>query len=178
MARRGGGFEFQPWHALALGGAVLGYALFSSFRSGGPRLSFPGPAEDYANLENEYECDPRERRGTSAFRSFVVRNFGGTDLGIVRDCASAPSGHYAGKSWDWGIDGANVEGLFRYLFENQHEVLRRAGLTYAIYNGRIWNTRSRQWQNYTGSNPHTDHVHFSFSTPGSYGQTSFYRAIA
>lgn len=177
---RPGGYQFQPWHALAIGGAVLGYALLSRLGKGGPSLSFPGPAEGFASYESEYECDPRERRGTSAFRSFIRRNFGGTDMGIIRDCGASenPSGHYAGKAWDWGVDGANVPAALDYLLANNAEIFRRAGLTYMIYNQRIWNAWTRAWQNYTGADPHTSHVHFSFSTPGSLGQTSLYRAIA
>jgi len=170
---------FKPWYALALGGGALAFALIASGRKG-RRPSFSGPAEGFAGLEDENLCAPGEPAGTSAFRNFVTQNFGGSDLGISRACAAAPSGHYSGRSWDWGTltNNARPDALFRYLFANNAEALRRAGITYLIYNQQIWNTRSQVWQPYNGPNPHTDHVHISFSTPGSLGQTSFYRGRA
>lgn len=177
MAR---GYEFQPWHALALGGGLLGIAVLSRLGGSGPRIRFRGPAEGYANLEDESACIPQEPPGTRAFAQFVMKNFGGADYGIFRPCAGGSSGHYSGKAWDWNttVGRPQVDALLSYLFANNNEVIRRAGITYLIWNRRIWNTRSQTWQTYTGANPHTDHVHFSFSTPGAQGQTSFYRSLA
>lgn len=174
------GFQFEPWHALAVGGGLLGIALLSRLGSGAPRLRFSGPAEGYAPLEDETLCERIEPPGTRAFAQFVMRNFGGADYGIFRECLGGRSGHYSGRAWDWNttVGRPQVDALFRYLFANNHEVLRRAGITYIIWNRQIWNTASRRWQAYTGESAHTDHVHFSFSTPGSRGQTSFYRALA
>lgn len=173
-------FRFEPWHALALGGGILGIALISRLGGAGPRIRFIGPAEGYSPLEDESLCAPSEPRGTRAFANFVMKNFGGGDYGIARDCGGGLSGHTSGRAWDWNttIGRPQVNALLEWLFANNDEVIRRAGITYLIWNGRIWNTRSRTWQAYTGPNPHTDHVHFSFSTPGSQGQTSFYRSLA
>jgi hypothetical protein len=174
-------YQFEPWHALALGGGLLAIALLSRIR--GPRPSFATAAEGFATPTDETLCDPTEKTGTRAFANYVMRNFGGFDLGIVRACDPAagatakPSGHHSGRAWDWGVAGANVDGLLDLLFEDDGELIRRAGITYIIYNGVIWNAWTRTWQPYTGKNPHTDHVHFSFSTPGALGQTSFYHAL-
>lgn len=170
-------YRFEPWHALALGGGVLGLALLAKGSGAAARRRFASAAEGFASLEDESSCTQLEVRGTELFRDFVLRTYGGTDLGIFRACADAPSGHYSGRSWDWGTlsGNADVDGLFRYLFANNGEILRRAGITYLIHNQQIWNARSQVWQPYTGPNPHTDHVHFSFSTPGALGQTSFYQ---
>ncbi len=41
------------------------------------------------------------------------------------------------------------------------------GVKYIIWNRRSWNPQRGTWAPYTGSNPHTDHVHITFnSTPG------------
>lgn len=39
----------------------------------------------------------------------------------------------------------------------------RLGVDYIIWNGKSWNSRRKTWANYTGSNPHTDHVHVTFN---------------
>lgn len=177
MAR---GYVFQPWHALALGGGLLGIAVLSRLGGTGPRIAFRGPAEGYAPLEAETLCEPGERPGTRAFANFVMKYFGGGDYGITRDCGGALSGHTAGRAWDWNttVGQPKVNALLEWLFANNDEVIRRAGIMYLIWNRRIWNTRSRTWQAYTGASPHTDHVHFSFSRAGALGQTSFYRSLA
>ncbi len=45
---------------------------------------------------------------------------------------------------------------------------RRFGIMYIIWNHQIWGTYAPQrgWAPYTGSVPHTDHIHFSFSWDG------------
>ena len=42
---------------------------------------------------------------------------------------------------------------------------RRLGIMYIGYNKRIWGSyrASEGWRKLSNSNPHTDHVHFSFS---------------
>jgi len=43
---------------------------------------------------------------------------------------------------------------------------------YIIWNKRSWNSRRKSWAPYTGSNPHTDHVHITFKkTPPAGGLT-------
>lgn len=166
-----GKVKIKPWQYLTAG-ALVGFFLLSRKS----RPSWNSPIEGYSPLESEEGCDPTEKPGVKAFRSYVLSHFGGTDMGILRDCNSGGvSGHKIGKSWDWGVAGGNVIGLLNFLFANDNEVIRRAGITYFIWNRHIWNTRNRTWQNYTGSNPHTDHIHFSLGQAGANGQTSFYR---
>jgi hypothetical protein len=59
---------------------------------------------------------------------------------------------------------------------NPHAMIRRFGIMYMIWNKQIWKAYqpSKGWQAYTGSNPHTDHTHFSFSWDGADRQTSFW----
>lgn len=63
-----------------------------------------------------------------------------------------PQGHPAGVALDWMTnDGAN---LADYLVGNAQQL----GVIQVINNRKIW-TPSQGWHAYTGSNPHTDHVH-------------------
>jgi hypothetical protein len=166
----------QPWHFLAISGALLMYNAVRQMSSSNSQ-GFSGPAEDFAPLERETTCDPTAKPGVVAFMKHVLARFGGTNLGIIRECGGSTSGHTAGMAWDWGVlsGNAQVPEMLEWLFANDAEILRRAGIMYVIYDRRIWNTRDRVWQNYTGKSPHTDHVHISFGRAGAMGQTSFYQ---
>jgi hypothetical protein len=162
----------EPRHVFVLGAAFMMVGVFRSLF----RKRWSSPAEDYAPMEPETACDPTPKPGVTAFKNYVLSNFGGTDLGIIRECGGSMSGHTAGTAWDWGTlaNSAKVDALLSALQANDNELIRRTGLMYMIWNQRIWNTRSRVWQNYTGPNPHTDHVHFSFGSEGAWGRTSFF----
>jgi hypothetical protein len=167
----------KPWHALAAGGALLGLGLLAG---GGRRaMRFRGRAEDYAPLEDESACDPTPKPGVEIFRDWTLEAYGGSDLGIVRPCGGGRSGHYSGRAWDWGVQAGDprADRFFSRIFANQHEILRRAGITYLIHDGSIWSTGTRQWRPYSGPNRHTDHVHVSFGTPGAIARTTFYQRL-
>jgi hypothetical protein len=154
-----------------------------------PALSFTTPMEDYA-LSALPICDPTAKPGVVAFRSLVMTSLGGGDFGIVRACTVGnPSDHWAGAAWDWKLDATNpsdaalAEALFTWLFAtdgdgNANAMLRRAGITFLIWNRQSWSTKTgRVWGPYTGPIPHTDHVHISFGWPGALAQTSLYTAL-
>lgn len=61
-----------------------------------------------------------------------------------------------------GINAAWLAEHVRQLGANGDPRLRNGG--YVIFNRRITNPDFRAWRAYTGSNPHTKHVHISFST--------------
>jgi hypothetical protein len=160
--------------------------------------------EDYAEYVGQAACDPSPKPGVVAFRKYVLEKFGGGDVGIARGC-SAPgtSEHEEGRAWDWGIvpgadlpggvtdyTDADVAGFLEWLFctdelGNEHANARRAGVMYLIHDRKIWRaydkgankTRGR-WLPYTGADPHTAHLHISFSWAGAQGETSLYRRIA
>ena len=44
------------------------------------------------------------------------------------------------------------------------------GVDHVIWNRQIWSTTKGGPRRYTGSNPHTDHVHVSFTRAGSQAQ--------
>ncbi len=49
------------------------------------------------------------------------------------------------------------DAIANYLIANAD----RIGVDYIIWNGQSWNSRRRTWAKYSGSNPHTDHVHLT-----------------
>jgi hypothetical protein len=146
------------------------------------------PCEGYAVSTGIDECGPTEKPGVADWRRIVTSIYGGNSKdGIVRACSvGGPSDHHAGRAWDWmrdasdDVDAAAAEEVLAWLLatdatENEHAMFRRLGLTYVIWNGHVWSSRTRSWQPYTGTSPHTDHVHFSFGGPGAMGETSFFR---
>lgn len=151
-----------------------------------PDLTFPTPAEPYAALDLERGCgDPLiEQRGVQAWRDLLLAQVGGRNLGIVRACnVGGVSEHKTGRAFDWGMSAsdptekATADALLATLLAGDAELFRRLGLMYVIWNTQIWSVRTKSWQPYTGPNPHTDHVHFSFGWPGAKAQTSYFAAL-
>jgi hypothetical protein len=148
------------------------------------------PVEPFASCKTETACDtpPEVKPGVKAFAEFVMKNLGGGNSGYVRACGTKPSGHYTGKAWDWTVsatkseDISRVDSLMSWLLDNNSEMWKRAGICYLIWNRyRLPNYHVlpespvyMDWVPYQGINPHTDHVHISFSEAGALGQTSFF----
>lgn len=153
--------------------------------------AWSGPPEPFAVSDLEKGCgDPLiEQRGVSAWRAWLLSNVGGRDLGIVRACnVGGPSEHKTGRAFDWGVSAADpsekalADGVLDALLApdaqgQQAALFRRLGLMYVIWNTQVWSVRTKTWQPYTGTSPHTDHVHFSFGWPGAKAQTSFFGAL-
>jgi len=146
------------------------------------------PIDDYADQESEDGCDPTAKPGTVLLRQFVLALAGeaqGAGENIVRACAQGgASGHKLGSAWDWfPRDRESADGLLEMLLGpdelgNEAALARRLGILYAIWRRRIWRAYPpRGWQEYTGANPHTDHVHFSLSQAGALAETSGYRMM-
>ena len=76
------------------------------------------------------------------------------------------------KGWVRAIDiDANLsdDPKASYVLANQLRLLARRDrrLSYIIYSGRIASRRSLwRWKKYTGVNPHTSHLHISFTKKG------------
>ena len=134
-------------------------------------------------------CDPVAKPGVRAFASMVLDTYRVTrSLGIVRDCgAGGTSEHKEGRGWDWGVNSFDPQQkemgdrLTAWLLEtdsagNKYAMARRTGVMYMIWNKRIWKAYAAEqgWQPYSGPNPHTDHVHFSFGWNGAKQNTSFW----
>ena len=143
---------------------------------------FTRPVDPYAPFEPVTGCESDPQPGVEAFRDWVMAAIGGRDVGIMRACTiGKPSKHHEGRAWDWGPPSSEVGDAFVACLTTPDEdgnadaLARRAGLRTIIWNRRIW--KSGQWAPYTGSSPHTDHVHFGFGWDGARGQTSLYELL-
>ena len=113
---------------------------------------------------------------------------GTASYGISRDCSvGGTSEHKEGRAWDWANDATTPAGrrrvanFMRWLFAtdpygHRHAMARRLGVMYIIWNRRIFRMyrANEGWTPYTGSSPHTDHVHVSLTRPGGNKRTSFW----
>jgi hypothetical protein len=148
-----------------------------------------GPLDDLAPYQPQSTCDPPPKPGVVGFQQIVLAAFPATSsFGISRDCSiGGRSEHKEGRAWDWGVavnnpgERAAARRVFRWLFGadangRPFAMARRLGVMYIIYNRRIWGSyrADEGWRRYVGVNPHTDHVHFSFSWEGAGKQTSYW----
>ena len=147
--------------------------------------SFAAAIDAYASYVGQSTCDPTAKPGVTAFRNLVLATYPCTTSGgISRDCSvGGTSEHKEGRAWDWMVAYPHpaATALHTWLLAtdshgNPHAMIRRFGIMYMIWNKQIWKAYqpSKGWQTYTGSNPHTDHTHFSFSWDGADRQTSFW----
>jgi len=146
---------------------------------------FTKAIDGYASYVGQSKCDPTSKPGVVAFQKLILATYPCTaSYGIVRGCSvGGTSEHKEGRAWDWGLNYPHpaATSLLAWLtatdsFGNKHAMARRFGIMYMIWNRKIWKSyqASAGWQTYTGSNPHTDHVHFSFSWNGALKKTSFW----
>ena len=157
-----------------------------------PRLPhhYGATIEPLAGYEPQRRCSPQAKPGTTAFANLLLRTYRSTrSLGISRACSvGGTSEHKEGRAFDWAVsansaaDRRRVQNLMRWLLQtdrhgNAFAMARRIGIQYMIWNRRIWGAYSADsgWRPYTGSNPHTDHVHFSFSWRGARKNSSFWQ---
>lgn len=133
-------------------------------------------------------CDPSEKPGITAFKKLVLANYSAfNDWGSARNCTDdGTSEHLEGRAWDMNADVNNpaqfaqASQLLTWLSADDAANARRLGIMYIGYNHRIWAPYrlSEGWRLLTNDNPHTDHVHFSFSWAGAMKKTSFWTGTA
>lgn len=147
--------------------------------------TFGASVDKLASYVGQSTCDPTAKPGVKAFRDLILKTYPCTaSYGITRACSSGgKSEHKEGRAWDWKLSYPHpaADSVIKWLLAtdkhgNKYAMARRVGLMYMIWNRRIWSAyRAEQgWRTYTGSNPHTDHIHFSFSWAGARKQTSFW----
>jgi len=154
-----------------------------------PAVRLPATAEVLSPYLPQVSCDPAPKPGVSAFRALMLATYSrGSDGGISRSCSDGgQSEHKEGRAWDWMLDlhnsadhAAGTAALTFLLAPGPHgEVAwnaRRLGIMYIIWNRHIWASyrASEGWRAYTGPNPHTDHIHFSFAWAGAMKHTSWW----
>lgn len=157
--------------------------------------------DSYPGYEGQSKCDPAAKPGVLSFQAIVLAREPGTSPGsISRDCSvGGQSEHKEGRAWDWGASAdvpsqrAAAERVVEWLaapdaYGNDAAMARRFGIMYLIFNRRIW-FPGGGWSVYcvqkakgcvapgTKSDvrdPHTSHVHFSFTWDGALKKTSYW----
>jgi hypothetical protein len=150
---------------------------------------FPEQIEPYPSYDAQSTCSPTAKPGMVAFRDMLLRAYPASgSYGISRDCnVGGTSEHKEGRAFDWANNANDpaarrrVANLMSWLFAtdqygHRHAMARRLGIMYIIWNRQIFRMyrASEGWSPYTGSNPHTDHVHFSLTRAGGNKRTSFW----
>ena len=139
-------------------------------------------------------CDPHAKPGVVSFATLMSGHYklgSAADWGIVRNCNSGVTEHSEGRAWDWMLsvnkpnEKAVADAVTQWLSAPDAQgrpgaMARRFGIMYIIWNHKMWRAYDpgRGWATYTGSAPHTDHIHFSFSWDGAYGHTSWWTGKA
>ena len=148
---------------------------------------FHAAIEPAAGYEPGVVCDPVNRPGAKKLAALIGATYGqGETIGIARDACYTTSEHNDGRALDWMNSAFNVKDrrqvrsfidwvLARDEFGNAHAIAHRLGIMYMIWNKKIWRAYSPGgWEPYTGSVPHTDHIHISLNLDGASGRTSFW----
>ena len=187
------------WLAFLLVLAAMSGVVAPPVEASPPTPSFGPSIDGYAGLDSQDTCNSTEQPGVVDFRALLLAAYPETQdrngiHNILRGCAvGGTSEHKEGRAWDWGArvtDGAEtaaVEDALDWLLHtdawgNPDALARRFGLMYIIWDRQIWKAypsnglAAGSWHAYTGDNPHTDHVHFSFGWPGALQQTTWWNA--
>lgn len=159
--------------------------------SGAPSFTAPvtGGIEGYAAYDPQRSCSPSAKPGTASLAALLQRTYPGSgSSGIVRGCSvGGRSEHKEGRAFDWRVNvnrpaekAAAADFIARLMATdsagNRHALARRMGIMYVIWNRQVWASYRADagFRPYTGTSPHTDHVHISMSWAGALGQTSFW----
>lgn len=148
-----------------------------------------GGIEPYPTYDGQTVCSPAAKPGTLTFSQRTLATFTNTGtFGISREChIGGRSEHKEGRAWDWKADARNaaqhasVDRMLNWLLAtdsagNRHAMARRLGVMYIIWDRQMFRMYRPNdgWQPYSGSHPHTDHVHISFTRAGGDKTTSYW----
>src|SRR6478735_467396 len=156
-----------------------------------PTRPLPSGLDVYVPYQAQTICDPVPRPGVVAFARLMTSHYGTGSLGLMgRTCGSDISEHYDGRAWDWMLNAANpsqeavAQAVLTWLTAPDKNgvkgaMARRFGIMYIIHNKKMWRSYApeRGWAPYSGSSPHTDHIHFSFNYDGAAGRTSWWTGV-
>lgn len=158
-----------------------------------PTKSLPSALDVASPYQAQRLCDPQAKPGVVAFAQLLSTHYkvGTAQWGITRNCNSGVTEHSEGRAWDWMLsvnkpnEKAIADAVTQWLSAPDAQgrpgaMARRFGIMYIIWNKKVWRAYdpARGWATYTGSAPHTDHIHFSFSWDGAYGRTSWWTGKA
>lgn len=112
------------------------------------------------------KCTSKAELGAVALKDWCVKYYPPARNGGIFNCrtvrgSAAPSIHGEGRAIDVMFpvinNTAHAEG--QQLFEHLAKNASALGLQAIIWNRRIYSARSPKGRNYTGVNPHIDHLH-------------------
>jgi hypothetical protein len=172
-------------------GHQVGQGGASPARAAPPTPDF-GPAIDaYAAWDLQDTCDPTAKPGVTGLRD--IRNAAyGTHTSYIALACGGESGneHYEGRALDYRLNAANAndravaDDILSWLMAtdrhgNQHANARRLGIMYILWNRQRWSAyrAADGWQpccSQPSDDPHTDHIHISFSWAGARKQTTWW----
>lgn len=145
--------------------------------------SLPPEVDDKGEFAQQISCDPVDRPGVIAFALLVSDHYQRSSFYGARPCIDYASFHHDGRALDWPLavwdtnDRMVGDSVATWLTANNGEMAQRFGMEYFIWNGLIWYADGRGWEYYNG-NPHTDHMHFSFTWDGAQMRTSWWTGVA
>lgn len=167
---------------LGILGGLFGVSMLGRAASAGTAVSSSRPADPFSPHEPAGDGPVQSAQpGVLKFREFALARWGerpGSPTNIVAD---KPGEHREGRAWDMmTLDLSHGQKIADEMTANDGELARRAGIMYMIWNRRMWRSYPKgdlpagSWGPYTGQNPHTDHIHFSFGWAGAREKTSLY----
>lgn len=136
----------------------------------GERAEVP-PSWPYSTIRDGESVQRSIPEGVKAFRDWLCARFGlPAEKGGMRRSSAASSAKGAGDRRDPHEEGLAVDVMTRdpvlgdsianWLVSNAGAL----GVWIVIWSQREWSTgRPPRWERYTGSSPHTDHVHVELS---------------
>ena len=137
-------------------------------------------------------CDPTDKPGPQAVRGLIQAD---VRVAVVRTSPARAPGRRPATTTRGGpstggatpptpTSGTPGRHFIAWLlatdqYGNAHAMAGASGSSYIIWNTQMFRMYdvARGWQPYTGSSPHTDHVHISFSWAGAWARTSFYTGV-
>jgi peptidoglycan hydrolase-like protein with peptidoglycan-binding domain len=159
-----------------------------------PARSLPSALDVAPPYQGQRVCDPHAKPGVTAFAQLMVSHYkvgSAAAWGIERNCNSGVTEHSEGRAWDWMLNAGNpsqkaiADSVVAWLSAPDAQgrpgaMARRFGINYIIWNTKMWRAYApeRGWAAYTGSSPHTDHIHFTFTWDGAYQRTSWWTGRA
>ncbi len=148
--------------------------------------ALPALVDARPSYVGQNSCDPVDKPGAVAYAALMRSTYGTGYAGISRWCTEPQSEHLEGRAVDWMLDSTKPDQLevgdsaVAWLTANNGENARRLGVMYLIWNRKMWRAYApeRGWQPYTGSSPHTDHIHTSLTWDGAMKRTSWWTGSA
>ncbi|SES43308.1 Peptidoglycan-binding (PGRP) domain of peptidoglycan hydrolases-containing protein [Pedococcus cremeus] len=159
-----------------------------------PTKALPSALDIAPPYNGQKVCDPHAKPGVVAFAELMVSHYkvgSAQPWYMERSCNNGVTEHSDGRAWDWMLSvnstdqKAIADSVVAWLSAPDAQgrpgaMARRFGIMYIIWNKKMWRAYDpgRGWATYTGSAPHTDHIHFSFTWDGAYKRTSWWTGRA